>query len=282
MNKVSLRLLIFVFSFSLCSVVFSAAEIELENIRTVNDVSNRFSVNALYDGDKARLTFHTNDASGVVSGTYLLSIDGGKTIYLISDNEENEETTCYKWSNQDFVHVLGKYMFKITNRYNINVSDPVTTKVFEKDAEKIHGLPTKHIRITSKFNANYTFLFFSDELKIERQFDAWVTPLIEGVKTKPILQRTWQATGYRQVDKMLIEISELLNGYVMRSELVQTITDKDGEKTITRIVQNINSVKLVDSFPVDTFKLPACEKSDSGDMEKRAEHLLFVMFGQPL
>ena len=178
--------------------------------------------------------------------------------------------------------MMGRYLLKTTNRFNINMTNPVVTKVFEKKVGDINGLPAKHVRMNAKFTASYNFLFFDNTLNVDRQIDTWLVPIIEGVETKPIFQRSWQITGYEQLDTALKGFSKSLKGYRVRNEVVQKITDKKGKESITKIVQHIKSIKKINRLPDNTFKIPECTKISSYEMEERVKHLIFLLAGKPL
>lgn len=269
---------VYIGAFFYMSSAQAGIEIELLNERTVKEKKHDFTVKILLEGKKARYTFHTDYSSDVVSGSYLLSLDGGKSAYFV----DAQEDTCHKWSNQEFIQMIGKYLFKITGRFNVKVSEPEFSKIFEKDAEKIHDLPVKHIRIKAGFTVSYKFIFFKDNLQVERISDTWLTPNIGDIQTKPLLQQNVQTTGFQKLDKVFLEAANVLTGYQLRNELTQTVTNKKGEKTVTKIIQQVKSIKQRENFPDNTFKLPECTEIDSYDMEDRVEDLLLVIAGEPL
>lgn len=267
-----------------CDNAFSATELEFINERTIKGKKYTYTVTGLFEGKKARYTFQTEDGAGFVSGTYLLSNDGGKTTYFITDNEDidEDEKICHQWTNREFVQILGKYLLKTTKSFNVKITNPSVTKVFEKETDDVNGLPAKHIRLNAKFTASYKFLLFDNILNVERQIDSWVVPKIEGVETKPILQRSWQISGYNQFDKVLKDTAESIKGYRVRNVIAQTITDKKGKKSVTKIVQHIKSIKKTDKLSEDVFKIPSCTKISSYDMEVRAKHFISLLAGDPL
>ena len=105
---------------------------------------------------------------------------------------------------------------------------------------------------------------------------------VEGVETKPLLQRIWQITGYDQFDNLLKDIAKSIKGYRVRNEVAQTITDEKGKKSVTKIVQHIKSIRKIDKHSEDTFKIPSCTKISSDEMEERAEHFIFLLAGKLL
>lgn len=285
MNHVAIFTLTAILYFS-CGSVFSAVEMEFVNERIIDGETHKYSVKGSFDGVKAHYAFHTDDNSEVTSGTSIISLDDGETYSIISEGESEyggvNEKNCHHTTSKEVSDMLGKFLLKITGRFNVKVTNPVVTKVFEKEAEEIHGLKTKHVRMKTTFNANYKFLFFNNKLKVERMLDVWLTPKIVGLDTKPLLQHVWKATGYPQMDEALKEASKSLKGYRLRSSLTQTITDKKGKATETKITTFVKYIKKIKELPNNLFATSGCTKVDSYTMEQNIQHMLFVIAGKPL
>lgn len=267
-----------------CDSAFSAVEIEVVNERFVDEEKHKYTIKGIYDDVKVHYTFHTDHTSEVTSGTSLISLDDGETFYIIAKDEDSDmnEKICLHTTSVEVSNLLGKYLLKITGRYNVKMSNPVVAKVFEKKSEDIHGLKTRNVRLKTTFNTSYDFLFFNDNLKVERILDVWLTPKISGINAKPLLQHVWKATGFPQMDEALKGTTSLLKGYRLRSALTQTVTDKKGEAVETKITTFVKSIKTIKKLPSKLFEIPTCTKVGSSDMEKSIEHMLFVISGKPL
>lgn len=263
---------------SYMGLAHSATEIEIANERTIKGKKHIYTIIGIFQGTNSRYTFHTDDSSGISSGTYLISHDGGKSAYFVN----TEDNTCHQWTNQEFVEMLGEFLLKTTNKFNVKVTEPVIIKELEQQGDEFLGLPTTHIRIKVNFTTSYKFLFFDDTLKVERLINTWLTPQIEGVDTQPLLQRSWQTTGFKEVDRALSGLSRSLSGYRLRSDIVQTMTNTKGKQSSTHITQYIKSIKELDKLPDNSFKIPACNKIDSYEMKKQVKQLLMVLAGKPL
>lgn len=185
------------------SAIHSATEIEVINERKLKDEKHTYTIRAIFEGNKSRYTFHTTESDNIEDLSYLISLDGGKSVHFIN----NEDDRCHQWTNQEFVQMLGAFLLKTTDNFNVTVSDPIIKKEFERQVKNMHGLPTTRTRLNINFTTSYKFLFLNDILNIERQVDTWLTPNIEGIETQPILQRSWQTTGYPVADKLIGESS---------------------------------------------------------------------------
>ena len=258
--------------------VQAAVEVEVFNERIIDDKSYTYSIKILYEGKKSRYTFYTGDDAKIAHGSYLISLDAGESAYFI----DSEENTCHKWTNQELVKILGSYLLKTTQRFNVKVSAPKITRVSEEDSPSLHGLPIKHIRIKADLVVSYKFLLFDDTLQVERISDNWISPGIPGIETKPLYMRTWQVTGFQQADDVLDNASRYLPGYRMRTEILQTVTNKKNKKKQTKIIQYVKSIRQVENLEESLFVIPDCERIGSDQMEQRVKSLLLLIAGKPL
>lgn len=249
---------------------YGATQVELVNERTVDGEKHVYTVKALYQNAKSRYTFHEQDNAEVGEGSYLLSLDGGKTVYFIDKNEN----TCHQWSNEEFVKTLSQFLLKTTGRFNVKSSDLEISKVFEKPADPIHGLQTKHIRIKFHYTASYRYLLFKGRYRIDRLVDIWVTPEFGNIVTTPIFQAAWQHTGNDELDQHIQDVLGPDAIYRLRIETQQTRTDKKGKQTKVEALQFIRSITEVNDLPDDTFQVPECHEVDSDQMKRKFEALL--------
>ena len=145
--------------------------------------SRPFTIKAVYQGSKSRYTFHSEEEEAEIgSGSYLLSLDGGETVYFIDGNDNS----CRQWSNEKLVQSLSGFLLATTDKFNVESTNVEVHKVFEKNVADMHGLPVKHIQINISFTASYKYMLFKDKYEIERIADFWVTPKLEGIDAQPI------------------------------------------------------------------------------------------------
>jgi len=249
----------------------AATELEMVNKRTVDGETQTYLINALYQNGSSRYTLHDpeNDETGV--GIYLLSIDGGKTAHYIDTNEN----ICHRWTNAEFSENLGAFLLQSTDKFNVKTSDLELIKLSEEPAEPIHGFQTTHYRYALNFNASYKYMLFKGEYALERRVDYWAVPEYEAVVGEvPLFQSFWQHTGHDRVDQQISSFVKSNTGFRLRSEVLQTRTNKKGEASSTKIVQLVKTLKEIENLPADTFQVPECRDVGAKKMNKKFKALL--------
>ncbi len=255
----------------LLSPAQAATEVELINERTVDGETHSYIINSVYQGNNSRFTLHDPDDSTTGAGVYVLSNDGGKTAFYIDTNDNN----CHRWTNEEFTQNLSTFLLESKRKFNVKVSDLNVDKLLEEPSESMLDLPTTHVRYALSFNASYKYMFFKGQYAVERQTDYWTTPKIESITTPiPLFQNIGQHAGEGQVDQQLSDIFASNVGFRLRSELLQTTTDKKGKKSSTKMVQYIKTLNEVENLPDNTFDVPDCEGVGAKKMEKKFNALL--------
>ena len=253
------------------SQVQSATEIEMINERTVDGEKQTYIVNALYKDQNSRYTLSDPDDSKKGAGVYLLSDDGGKTAYFIDTNANS----CHRWSNEEFTETLSRFLLQSKDRFNVKASDLEIEKLLEEPAEKIHGLPTTHIRYAMSLNASYKYTLLKGQYALQRKADSWSATNSEIISSiVPLFQDIWRYTGSDELDQKISAVIGAETGFLMRNEIEQTRTNSKGETTTTEIVQYINTIQEVSDPPAETFQVPDCKQMSTKKMEKTFKALL--------
>jgi len=249
----------------------AATELEIVNERTVDGETQTYLINALYQNGSSRYTLHDPENDKTGTGIYLLSVDGGKTAHYIDTNEN----ICHRWTNAEFSENLGAFMLQSTDKFNVKTSDLALIKLLEEPAEPIHGFPTTHFRYALSFNASYKYMLFKGKYALERQVDYWAVPELEVViGGEPLFQNFWQHTGHDQVDQQISSFVESNTDFRLRSEILQTRTNKKGETSSTKIVQHVKTLKEIEDLPASTFQVPECQDVGARKMNKKFKALL--------
>jgi hypothetical protein len=109
--------------------------------------SNVIEVEAWVAADKAKIEF--KEAAGnpmAKEGAYLITRDGGKTIYMVDPKEK----TYAEWDLQAMMSMVGSVMNGMGPLLKMEFSDPKVEKLLEEDGGTIAGQPTTHYRYRSR------------------------------------------------------------------------------------------------------------------------------------
>jgi hypothetical protein len=206
------------------------------------------TVNALVDGDRARIEFGDGAGNSMLKkGAYLLTRDGGKTSFLVNPTDK---TYC-KWDMEAMAGLAGGAM-KIMN---MKFSSPTVEKLLEEKGEKLLGLPTRHYRFRTSYTMEMGFMGFKQSRQIVTDQDMWatdeLTDLAAGFWVK---DRTFQ-TGNKELDELIKAQRADVRGFPLKTVNVTKQTSQRGTEESTTLME-ITSLKKA-RVPDSAFELPS-------------------------
>lgn len=210
-------------------------------------------VESWVSGDKARIEFRQSDNPMARSGTYLLTRDGGHTLYLVNPQEK----TYTEWNLDAMLGMMGGILGGgLGPLLKIELSDPKVQKVLEEDGGTIAGQPTRHVRYHTTYTMKVKVLGMGRATETASDEDLWVTtkPLDAGVgvwlRTDP------PRTGNRDFDQLLAGQWQHIDGFPMRTVTVTTNTDSKGKQSVTKRTMEVTEFGTA-AVPDSRFELPA-------------------------
>jgi hypothetical protein len=225
------------------------------------------------DGDKGRIDFLGPDGRKPQNGASLLTLDGGKTFAL----SEGREAVCADWSTQKFFRTIGELLDKGTRFVNADLSDAKVEKTLEEPGPPMHGYPTTHLRMVSRYGAKGQILFKKFEFAVEETDDLWMTSELE----MPALERRWieatAQTGFEYVDAMSEVWNAAVTGTVLKRRGVTRLTDlRSKEVSVKTETVEVTKLETLDPSQLSqaAFIMPTCNQVDKRDMKKAAQKLI--------
>lgn len=231
--------------------------------------SERLVEQVTVDGDRGRIDFLAPDGSKPENGGYMLTLDGGKT-FAWSDGGQ---AVCGNWSLEEFFGTVGALLEKGTRFINAELPEAQVEKTLEEPGPEMHGFPTTHLRLDTKFGAKGRVLIMKFEYSVEQTDDVWMTSVLE----LPALERRWVEmmgqTGFEYIDAMLATWDAEVTGVVLKHKNVVRLTNLQSNKVSvkTESMEVIKFERLEPlQIPADTFEKPECRQVDRRQMEETA------------
>lgn len=231
--------------------------------------SERLVEQVTVDGDRGRIDFLAPDGSKPENGGYMLTLDGGKT-FAWSDGGQ---AVCGNWSLEEFFGTVGALLEKGTRFINAELPEAQVEKTLEEPGPEMHGFPTTHLRLDTKFGAKGRVLIMKFEYSVEQTDDVWMTSVLE----LPALERRWVEmmgqTGFEYIDAMLATWDAEVTGVVLKHKNVVRLTNLQSNKVSvkTETMEVTEFERLEPSqIPEGTFAKPECRHVDQRKMEERA------------
>jgi hypothetical protein len=208
--------------------------------------SGDFRVQGWVSGNRARMQFLQSELPQIQTGTYLVSSDGGDTVYLVNPAEK----TFTRWDVNGMVHNMADMMRTFRGEMMVRFEEPKVEKLLDEKGPSMQGLPTRHFRYRTSYKAS---LGDTETIATVMEEDIWTTNAIQEPGVKAFLDKR-PTTGDEQLDRILnAEMSKVPGFPLKRTTSTQTQTRK--QTTVTRSEMEIVELKNVET-PDTIFTLP--------------------------
>jgi len=206
-------------------------------------------------GEKVKVAFLTSNGNPMAqAGTYILSKDGGKTIYLVNPQDK----TYAEWSLQGMLGAVGAIMNGMGPLLKVQFADLKSTKLGEDDGGTVVGLPTKHYKYRTTYTMTVKVLGMGNTADVVSDQDIWATTKLTDAGLGVWLRAEPQRTGNAEFDKLIAAEAGRFQGFPLKVVSTSTSTPKKGDKTTTtRSTIEVTSLDASASIPASTFEIPA-------------------------
>jgi hypothetical protein len=207
-------------------------------------------------GDKAKIEFEAATAGNPVTqaGTYLITKDGGRTLYLVNP----EEKTYAVWDLQAMLGTAGAVMNGIGPLLKIQFSTPKVEKLLEEDGGTLLGMPTRHYKFRTSYTMTMKVLGMGSTTDVVTEQEIWSTDKLADVGLGVWLRAEPPRTGNAEFDKLIDAETFKIQGFPLKMVTVSTTTDKKkGKSTTTRSTMEVTQLDANASVPASAFEIPA-------------------------
>lgn len=216
--------------------------------------NNDMQVEGWAAGDKARVEFRESSNPLMKKGSYLISKDGGKTIYLVSP----EDKTYAAWDVAAMLGTMGGIMNGMGPLLKFEVSNPKVEKSLDEDGGTLLGLPTRHLRYRTSYTMTMKIFGRGNTSDVVIDQDVWATQKLPDPALGVWLRANPPRTGNEQIDKLITAQSGKIEGIPLKTVSVSTSTDqKRGQKTVTRTTMEVTQLDTAATVTPSSFEIPA-------------------------
>jgi hypothetical protein len=204
-------------------------------------------------GENARVEFRQSENPLAKPGTYLITRDGGRTIYLV----DPESKTYAEWNVDALLGMMGGIMNGgLGPLLKIEFSEPKVQQLLEEDGGVVAGQPTRHYRYRTSYTTKVKVFGMGRASQSVIAEDQWVTTRPQDMGLGVWLRSGPPHTGNHDFDQLLAAQWHPVNGFPMRTVSVSTSTDKNGKETSTRRTMEVTELGAA-SVPDSRFEMPA-------------------------
>jgi hypothetical protein len=204
-------------------------------------------------GTKARVEFKESGNPMAKAGMYILTKDGGKTLYLVNP----EDKTYALWDLNGMLGVLGGIMNGIGPMLKFEFSDPKVEKVSEEDGGSLLGMSTRHYKYRTSYTLKMRILGMGRSSDTVTDQDVWATAKLTDPGLGVWLRHDPPKTGNENFDKLIAAEAQKqrVNGFPLKTVSTTTST-QNGKQNVTHQTMEVTSLETK-SIADSQFELPA-------------------------
>ncbi|HSS48083.1 MAG TPA: DUF4412 domain-containing protein [Thermoanaerobaculia bacterium] len=205
-------------------------------------------------GEKARVEFKDSTNPATQKGTYLLTKDGGKTLYMVNP----EEKTYAVWDLNAMLGAMGAIMNGMGPLLRIQFSEPTVEKIADEDGGTVAGAPAHHTKYRTSYTTTVKVLGMGRSSNVVTEQDFWTTTKLADSGMGVWLRAEPPRTGNADFDRLLTAEKYKIQGYPLKIVTVTTNTDsKSGKVTTSHSTMEVTELDTKASVPASSFELPA-------------------------
>ncbi|HVT61451.1 MAG TPA: DUF4412 domain-containing protein [Thermoanaerobaculia bacterium] len=215
--------------------------------------SSEMQVEAWVSGPKARIEFRSSDNPIARTGSYVLTQDGGKTLYLV----DPQDKTYSQWSVDGMLGLVGGILKGLGPLLKIEFGAPRVEKLLEEDGGLVAGQPTRHYRYRTTYTTKVRVFGFGNSSDTVQEQDLWIASKLTDPGLAVWLRSDPPRTGNPDFDQMIAANREKYQGFPLKSATVTTSTQqKSGKQSVSRTSQEVTELSAA-AVPDSRFELPA-------------------------
>jgi len=235
-----------------------SAGIHYKAVTKTQDAASKagdIQVEGWVSGDNAKVAFLESAGNPFTEkGTYIITKDGGKTLYLVNP----EEKTYAEWSLQGMLGAVGAVMNGMGPLLKVQFADLKMDKISEEDGGTVLGQPTRHYKFRTSYTMTIKVLGMGNTADVVQEQDVWATTKLSDAALGVWLRAEPPRTGNAEFDKLLTAEGGKYQGFPLKTVTVSTSTQKKGNKTTTtRSTMEVTQLDAAASVPATAFEIPA-------------------------
>lgn len=221
-------------------------------------------IHGVVDGLGSKVEFLDSANPMMPAGTYGVTKDGGKTLYIV----DPKERTYYPL---DMEGVLGESMGAMKGMgADIKIENLKVEKLLDEGGPTMLGLPTRHYKFKTSYTMTMKMMGTHTSTQITTEDETWSSPKLSDAAFGLWLRRDPIKTGIEDMDKLMKAEMSKIEGFPLKKITVLTSASGSGKgaapqtTTTTMEVTEIQTVSPSGSM----FEVPAGYQKTKFDMMK--------------
>jgi hypothetical protein len=224
---------------------------------TVDQLENgkersRSAVRGWIDGPAAKVEFADQKGTMFKPGSYLLTKDGGATLYLVDPKEK----AYSRWDLEAMLATTFALLESTGPLLDLDFSNATSKKLGEDDGGTLLGHPTRHYQWQSAYDMKLTVLGMKRQYHVDAVQDFWSTDQLPAEGFRVWLRPDRTRTGNAGLDELLTGEMAKLRGFPLKMVTKSTMTTGKGKQQKSTSTMEVTTLRS-ESVPATTFDLPA-------------------------
>ena len=222
---------------------------------TVGDAGGRGSkmvVEGWVDGGGARIVFGETSTPMLDKGSYMVTQDGGQTVYLVDPKEE----TYTEWDVEAMLRGVGQVMQSLGGMVDVQVDNVAVVKLDSGDGPEMHGLATRYRKYRLSYDMRIKVMGMNRANHVETVNEVWSTDQLADAALGLWLREA-PTTGFDAVDELIEAEMSQVQGFPLKTVSTTTTTGEKGKRqdtsTSTTVVTSLDRTVAVTPA---TFMVP--------------------------
>jgi Domain of unknown function (DUF4412) len=235
----------------------AAAGIHYESVTNTQPAQGKATtmrVEGWVAGERAKIEFVASDNAVMPPGTYLVTQDGGKTLYLVNP----EEKTYAEWNLDQMLQTMASVMQAMGPLLKFEISNVHVEKLGDEPGPELLGVATRHYRYHTTYDMKVKVMGMGRSSVVDRMQELWTTQALGDPGLGVWLRKEPPTTGDPDLDNLIATEMTKIQGFPLKTVEVSTTTDgKKGRKSETRVETEVTTLDRNAGAPASGFEVPA-------------------------
>lgn len=179
------------------------------------------------DGDNARIELQSSGSPLMPEGSYLLTQDGGRNVYLVDE----AQGTYSRWDLEAILGAAGSVLGSMGSVLSVELANLSVEKLGEESAGAVLGLPSVRYKYRTTYDMKLKVLGMKRENRVEIAQEVLATDAISDSGFGVWLRKEPPSLGNASFDELVrAEMSKIV-GFPLKMVTVTTTTAAKGKAT---------------------------------------------------
>lgn len=209
-------------------------------------------VEAWVDGLQAKVEFRETGTPGLEQGTYMITKDGGKTLFLVDPKEK----TYAEWDLQAMLQTFGNMLEAMQPILNVEIENVQVEPRGSEAGPTLHGLATTRHAHRTSYDMRVKVLGMGRTNRVETDNEVWSTTELDD-PALGVWLRSAPVTGLPGVDELVAKEMEQVQGFPLKTVARSTTTGQKGKRQSTTVTtMEVTELDRSVDVPAATFEIP--------------------------